>query len=50
MTSLTSAPTVQTGHIGVNVSALARSTQFYQQVFGFELLGQSQELGGSSRF
>jgi len=45
MASLTSVPTVQTGHIGLNVSDLARSKQFYQQVFGFEVLGESQEAG-----
>ena len=50
MTSLTSVPTVQTGHIGLNVSDLARSTQFYQAVFGFEVLGQSQELGRQFAF
>jgi lactoylglutathione lyase len=45
MASLTSAPTVQTGHIGLNVSDLTRSKQFYQQVFGFEVLGESREAG-----
>jgi lactoylglutathione lyase len=45
MASSTSVPTVQTGHIGLNVSDLERSKQFYQQVFGFEVLGESQEAG-----
>jgi len=45
MASLTSMPTVQTGHIGLNVSDLQRSQQFYQQVFGFEVLGESREVG-----
>jgi lactoylglutathione lyase len=45
MASLTSVPTLQTGHIGLNVSNLARSRQFYQQVFGFEVLAESQEMG-----
>ncbi len=45
MASLTTVPTVQTGHIGLNVSDIERSKQFYQQVFGFEVLGESQEVG-----
>jgi len=45
MASLTSVPTVQTGHIGLNVSDLQRSKQFYQQVFGFEVLGESRQVG-----
>ncbi|HEU5098822.1 MAG TPA: VOC family protein [Roseiflexaceae bacterium] len=45
MASLISLPSVQTGHIGLNVSDLARSKQFYQQVFGFEVLGESHEEG-----
>lgn len=36
---------LQTGHIGLNVSEVGRSSQFYQQVFGFELLGESQTEG-----
>ena len=27
---------LQTGHVGLNVSDLARSTKFYQDVFGFQ--------------
>jgi catechol-2,3-dioxygenase len=45
MASLTTLPRVQTGHIGLNVSDITRSKQFYQQVFGFEVLGESQEVG-----
>ena len=45
MASLTSVPIVQTGHIGLNVSDLPRSKQFYQQVFGFAVLGESLEVG-----
>jgi catechol-2,3-dioxygenase len=45
MASLTSVPSIKTGHIGLNVSDLARSKQFYQQVFGFEVLGESEEMG-----
>ncbi|HKV73033.1 MAG TPA: VOC family protein [Gemmatimonadales bacterium] len=35
------ATAVATGHVGLNVSDLPRSIEFYQQVFGFELKGQS---------
>ena len=35
--------TVKTGHIGLNVSDLNRSNSFYQEVFGFEVMGESQE-------
>jgi catechol-2,3-dioxygenase len=45
MASLSSVPTVQTGHIGLNVSDLTRSKQFYQQLFGFEVLGDSLKAG-----
>jgi lactoylglutathione lyase len=50
MASLTTVPSVQTGHIGLNVTDLARSKQFYQQVFGFEVLGESQEVGRQFAF
>lgn len=33
----------KTGHVGLNVSDLPRARQFYQQVFGFEVLGESTE-------
>lgn len=36
---------LQTGHIGLNVSDLARSKKFYREVFGFEVMGESQEEG-----
>src|SRR5215468_190291 len=32
-----------TGHIGLNVSDLARSKRFYQDVFGFDLAGESND-------
>ena len=50
MASLTSVPTIQTGHIGLNVGDLARSKQFYQQVFGFEVLGESLAVGRQFAF
>ena len=33
----------ETGHIGLNVNDLARSKEFYQEVFGFELKGESTD-------
>ncbi|MGH7206918.1 MAG: VOC family protein [Nitrospiraceae bacterium] len=36
---------LKTGHVGLNVSNLARSKQFYQDVFGFQVMGESQEEG-----
>jgi lactoylglutathione lyase len=50
MASLTATPKTQAGHIGLNVSDLERSTQFYQQVFGFELLGESRKAGQQFAF
>ncbi|HEY9473164.1 MAG TPA: VOC family protein [Mycobacteriales bacterium] len=40
---------LQTGHIGINVTDLDRSVEFYRQVFGFEVLSQS-EPGAERRF
>src|SRR3954463_10588731 len=37
--------TLQTGHVGLNVTDLEGSSNFYRQVFGFEVLNQSQEEG-----
>ena len=37
--------TLHTGHVGLNITDLERSRAFYQEVFGFELLGQSTEDG-----
>ncbi len=34
--------TFQTGHIGLNVSNLGRSKAFYQQVFGFQIVTESE--------
>lgn len=36
---------VQPGHVGLNVTDLERSRQFYQAVFGFELVHVSEEAG-----
>jgi len=33
----------ETGHIGLNVNDLVRSKDFYQEVFGFELKGESTD-------
>ncbi|WP_336213696.1 VOC family protein [Nonomuraea sp. LPB2021202275-12-8] len=43
-----STPTLQTGHVGLNVTDLARSIAFYRQVFDFEILGEQTE--GDRRF
>lgn len=41
----TDIPVVQTGHIGLNVSNVERSTQFYRSVFGFSVVRESYEQG-----
>ncbi|MGW3497929.1 VOC family protein [Streptomyces sp. NPDC001020] len=43
MTTATALKTLQTGHIGLNVTDLDRSRDFYQQVFGFEVLSEGKE-------
>jgi lactoylglutathione lyase len=35
----------QTGHIGLNVSELARSRAFYERVFGLDIVGESEQEG-----
>ncbi|HEV2914848.1 MAG TPA: VOC family protein [Pyrinomonadaceae bacterium] len=42
------AQTAQTGHVGLNVSDLERSSRFYQDVFGFRVSTESRE--GDRRF
>ncbi|MBF6132493.1 VOC family protein [Nocardia otitidiscaviarum] len=42
------APQLATGHIGLNVTDLTRSVDFYRRAFGFEQLGASTE--GEQRF
>jgi len=39
-----------TGHVGLNVSDLGRSTRFYREVFGFDLAGESAEPGREYAF
>jgi catechol 2,3-dioxygenase-like lactoylglutathione lyase family enzyme len=39
-----------TGHIGLNVRDLARSKRFYQDVFGFDLAGESNAEGRTFAF
>ncbi len=39
-----------TGHIGLNVSSLERSRQFYTDVFGFDVLNESAADGRSYAF
>ncbi|MFF4989169.1 VOC family protein [Streptosporangium saharense] len=43
-----STPALQTGHVGLNVTDLARSIAFYRRVFGVEVLGEQSE--GDRRF
>ncbi|GGO60547.1 VOC family protein [Nonomuraea cavernae] len=43
-----STPTLQTGHVGLNVTDLARSTAFYCQVLGLEVVGAQTD--GDRRF
>ncbi|MGW7099025.1 VOC family protein [Streptomyces sp. NPDC054838] len=37
--------TLRTGHVGLNVTDLARSLAFYRDALGFELLGEGKEDG-----
>ena len=36
---------LQTGHVGLNVSDVNRSKRFYQEVFGFQIMGESHQEG-----
>jgi catechol 2,3-dioxygenase-like lactoylglutathione lyase family enzyme len=49
MTQPAASPFV-TGHVGLNVADLGRSIAFYQQVFGFELKGRSDQTGRAYAF
>jgi catechol-2,3-dioxygenase len=42
--------TLSTGHIGINVTDLERSTRFYQHVFGLDVTARSQERGREFAF
>ncbi len=42
--------TIQTGHVGLNVSDLGRSKKFYQELFGYQVMGESQEEGRQFAF
>ncbi|MCA9942764.1 MAG: VOC family protein [Ardenticatenaceae bacterium] len=42
--------TFSTGHIGLNVTDLQRSKQFYQELFGFDLAGESTEANRAFAF
>lgn len=42
--------TFTTGHVGLNVTDVERSTRFYQEVFGFEVMQESQEQGRAFAF
>ena len=44
-TTATATMTLTTGHIGLNVSDLARARDFYRAIFGFEVLAESSEPG-----
>lgn len=37
--------TLETGHVGLNVSDIQRSRKFYQEVFGFQVLRESLQPG-----
>ncbi|MBC8102082.1 MAG: VOC family protein [Cytophagales bacterium] len=41
---------LKTGHVGINVSDLARSISFYRAVFGFAQMHESQETGREFAF
>jgi len=43
-----SAPTLQTGHVGLNVTDLARSIAFYQRVLDLDVL--AEQSGGDRRY
>src|ERR1700754_1599793 len=43
--SATAISTLQTGHVGLNVTDLDRSVPFYVAVFGFELVAEGKEEG-----
>ena len=42
--------TIQTGHVALNVSDLDRSKKFYQELFGYQVMGESQQEGRQFAF
>lgn len=50
MPSTTTPTALQTGHVGLNVTDLDRSLEFYRQVFGFDVQGESREAGRAFAF
>jgi len=36
---------IEAGHVGLNVSDVNRSKRFYQEVFGFQIMGESHQEG-----
>lgn len=50
MTTIDVTPRLQTGHVGLNVSDLARASRFYQDVFGFQVMHESVEPGREFAF
>ena len=47
-TEIGSGRALQTGHVGLNVSDIERSKEFYSKVFGFQITGEFEE--GDRRF
>jgi len=45
-----STPIAQTGHVGINVTRLDRSVDFYRAVLGLDVLQQSKEAGREFAF
>jgi lactoylglutathione lyase len=43
-----SSSALTTGHVGLNVSDLARSTEFYRRIFDFQVIGE--QTAGDRRF
>ncbi len=43
MTQSSGPKTLKTGHVGLNVTDLDRSLDFYRPVFGFEVLGEGKD-------
>ena len=50
VTTNTQIQTIQAGHVGLNVSDLDRSKKFHQELFGYQIMGESQEEGRQYAF